>query len=132
MKPPFTSPTVSRLVTALALLATAFLMRAAEPATPLPAGVADFAGRMARNHWYLLGEQHRAELEAINRDFRAAQQQLDKATADEARQRATARAAGAAERLRQQVKACPHLLRVDLTAAHPVLVPSGPFEVPGD
>ncbi len=116
---------------AMLALFPAAVMQAAEP-SPLPSGAVDFAGRMARNHWYLLGQDRRTDLEAVNRELRDAQQKLDRATSDEARQAAAERGTSAAQRLLQMVKACPRVLHVDLTSAHPVLMPGGPFEVPGD
>jgi len=106
--------------------------KCADRTANLPPGAVDFAGRMARNHWYLLGPEKRASLEAINRELREAQQQLDQAKAPEARGAATERGSAAANRLLELVKACSCLIRVDLTATRPTLRPSGPFEIPGD
>ena len=124
----------------LALLAASLAMfsgsspaRAADAAGPLPSGIVDFAGRVARNHWYLFGSEKRADLEALNRELREAQQQLDKASE---RGCAAARPQPGrwrrARRLLEQVKTCPRVIRVDLTSARPVLKPPGPFELPGD
>ena len=99
---------------------------------PLPPGVVEFAGRIARNHWSLFGPEKRADLEALNRELRDAQRERDKASTDDARRAAASRGATAADRLLQQVKTCPRLIRVDLTAARPALTPAGPFELPGD
>ncbi|MEK7674792.1 MAG: CehA/McbA family metallohydrolase [Verrucomicrobiota bacterium] len=126
------SSSLTLLATALALVLHAPPARCADAATWSPPGVVEFAGRAARNHWYLFGAEKRADLEAINRDVREAQQQLDKGKDDDTRRRATDRGSGAAARLLEVVKACPRLIRVDLTAAHPVLAPDGPFELPGD
>jgi hypothetical protein len=125
-------PTARWFASILALCAAAPLPQAVEPSSPLPAGIVDFAGRIARNHWFLFGEEKRAELEALNRDLRETQQRLGKATDDEARRAAADRGAAAARRLLALVKACPHVVRVDLTSARPVLQPSGPFAIPGE
>ena len=98
----------------------------------MPPGIVDFAGRIARNNWSLFGPEKRADLEALNRELRDSQRQIDKATTDDDRQTATSRGMAAASRLLERVKTCPQLIRVDLTAAHPVLTPPGPFELPGD
>lgn len=116
----------------IAILSSAPMANCADSAASLPSGAVDFAGRMARNHGYLLGQEKRADLEAINRELREAQQQLDKARDDHARRAAIERGTASANRLLEQVKACPRLLRVDLTATRPLLVPAGPFEMPGD
>jgi hypothetical protein len=77
--------------------------------------------------------ENRADLEAINRELREAQRQLDKASNEDARHPAAERAAAAARRLLEQVKACPRVIRLDLTSsARPALTPPGPFELPGD
>ena len=76
----------------LALFSGSFRARAADAAGPLPSGIADFAGRVARNHWYLFGLEKRADLEALNRELREVQQQLDRASDENARQAAAARA----------------------------------------
>ncbi len=116
----------------LALLPVGCLTRAAEPPLSLPAGIVDFAGRAARNHWSLFGEPKRADLEAVNRELRDAQQAANKATSEEARHTAAERGSGAAQRLLDLIKACPRIVRVDLTSTHPVLTPPGPFDLPGD
>jgi hypothetical protein len=120
------------LLLAMAPGLVALSARCADTQSPWPTGVVDFAGRAARNHWYLFGAEKRAELETINRDLRSAQQQLDKAPDDEARRRITARGVSAAERLLEQVKACPRVIRADLTSVRPQISPGGPFELPGD
>ena len=99
---------------------------------PLPPGILNFAGRVAHNHWHLFGEARRAELDALNRELRQADQQLREARDEAARQAAAARAAGAAERLLALVRQCPRLLRLDLTASPPKLAPAGPVEQPGE
>ena len=106
--------------------------RAADAAGPLPSGIVDFAGRIARNHWYLFGLERRADLEALNRELREAQQQLDKASEEDARHAAAARAVAGARRLLEQVQTCPRVIRVDLTSGRPVLKPPGSLELPGD
>jgi hypothetical protein len=94
-------------------------------------GILNFAGRVAHNHWHLFGEARRAELDALNRELRQADQQLREARDEAARQAAAARAAGAAERLRALVRQCPRLLRLDLTASPPKLAPAGPGRAAG-
>ncbi len=106
--------------------------RPAETAAPLPPGVVDFAGRVARQHWYLFGAEQRADLEALNRNLRQAQQQLQKAADEASRRVAAERGTAAADRLFRSVAACPRLIRVDLTAERPALTPNGPVELPGD
>ena len=120
------------LAVTFALIFVASPALSADPATSLPAGVVEFAGRVARNHWYLFGPEQRADLEAINRELREAQQQFNKASSDEVRSAAANRGAAAASRLLERVKACPRMLRVDLTAAPPVLTPGALVEMPGD
>ena len=120
------------LTTSLALLCWLSEPRAAETGGALPPGVVDFAGRVARNHWYLFGLEKRADLETLNRELREAQKQQEKANSEDARHAAADRAAAAAQRLLERVKACPRVIRVDLTAARPVFAPAGPFEMPGD
>jgi hypothetical protein len=99
---------------------------------PLPNGIVSFAGRLARDHWRLLGEAHRAELDTLNRELREADKQLRDAPDDAARNAAADRATKAAGRLVELVKQCPRLLRLDLTASRPALTPAGPVEQPGD
>ena len=108
------------------------LAGAAETPTPWPPGAADFAARIARNYWYLFGEEKRADLDTINRDLRQAAQQLGKADNDQARRAATGRGTTAVCRLLEHVQACPGLIRVDLTGSHPRITPTGPFAMPGD
>jgi len=120
------------LTTSLALFCCLSKPQAAEAGGSLPPGVVDFAGRVARNHWYLFGLEKRADLETLNRELREAQKQQEKANSEDARHAAADRAAAAAQRLLERVKACPRVIRVDLTAARPVFSPAGPFEMPGD
>ena len=120
------------LLAALALGTGAPAGRPAEATPEPPAGIIDFAGRISHNHWYLFGPEQRPELEALNRDLRQGEQELRKAASPAARQAAGERLAQAAERLRQRVKSCPLLLRVDLAGARPRLEPNGPVELPGD
>ena len=115
----------------LASLLLAFSALGADTQAPWPPGAIDFAGRAARNHWYLFGAHRRVGLEAINRDLRAAQQQMQQSGNQEARAKAIARGTAAAGRLLDAVKACPLLIRVDLTGAKPRLS-TGPFDLPGD
>ncbi len=123
---------VKYVAATIAMLGCALPANCADGAATLPPGAVDFAGRLARDHWYLLGQEKRTDLEAINRELREAQQQLDRSRDAEARRAATERSAAAANRLLEQVKAGPRLLRVDLAAARPVFTPAGPFEIPGD
>ena len=133
MKTRFASPwSPALLVTTLALFTCAPSARPADSPPPPPQGVVEFAGRIARDHWYLFGPEKRAGLEALNRELREALQQEQGPSDDATRRAAASRAIVAAGRLLEQVKACPRLLRVDLTAAHPVVAPSGPVELPGD
>jgi len=117
---------------AFATAGSAFGAPAAESSPPLPPGAVDFAGRLARNHWNLLGEQRRDELEALNRELREVRQQLDKAGDEAARRAATDRAGAAAARLLDAVRTCPRRIGVDLTAPRPALRPADPVELPGD
>ena len=130
--PPPCSHSVTLLATTLAVFLCSPPARSAEAAPPWPSGIVDFAGRAARNHWYLFGAEKRADLEALNRELREAQQQLDKARDDDMRRAATDRGTAAASRLLEIVKACPRRIRVDLTTEHPMLAPNGPFELPGE
>jgi hypothetical protein len=115
----------------LALLSLVITV-AAETPPSWPPGAVDFAGRVAHNYWYLLGEEKRANLESINRDLRLARQQFEQAKQDEGRAAASARGISAASRLLEAVNGCPGLIRVDLTAPQPRLTPAGPFALPGD
>jgi hypothetical protein len=127
------SSSVSCLVGALALAAGAPAGRPAEAAPPLPPGIIEFAGRISHNHWYLFGPEQRAELEALNRDLREAQQQWQKEAGETGRKAAGERLANASGRLVQLVKACPRLVRVDLAGGRPRLATTnGPVELPGD
>lgn len=104
-------------------------------AAPAPAstpGLAEFAGRLAHNHWHLLGPEKRTALDTLNRQIREAQQQWRKAASDSARETAATRAAELAGQLREQLQACPHLIRVDLTTPRPTLSPAGPVALPGE
>jgi len=128
----FVRSSVTALATGLVLVVCAPPARGADAAESLPPSVVDFAGKAARDHWYLFGAEKRADLDALNRELRQAQQQLDKARDDEARRTATERGTPAITRLLEVVKACPQRIRVDLTAENPALSPNGPFELPGD
>jgi hypothetical protein len=68
---------VKWVVATLLLFGYVPLVRCADRALPWPPGAVDFAGRVARNHWNLFGQEQRADLEALNRDLREAQQQLE-------------------------------------------------------
>jgi hypothetical protein len=120
------------LVATAATVLLAGPARGAGPADALSPGVVEFAGRVARHYWHLFGPEKRADLEALNRELRAAQ--LDSQTARDpaARQAATNRLTDVVTRVLEQVKRCPRLIRVDLTARPPVCAPGGPFELPGD
>lgn len=104
----------------------------ADNSVPLPPGAVDFAGKAARNYWYLFGTEKRADLETLNRGMREAQQRLDRAKAEDTRRNANERLASNAARLLDLVKDCPKRIRVDLTAERPELVPGGPYEMPGE
>jgi hypothetical protein len=128
-------PTLIRvkfLFAPLVVLLNVALAGSAETPTPWPPGGADFAGRLARNYWYLFGEEKRAGLETINRELRQAVQQFEKADNDQTRRAATGRGMAAVERLLEDVEGCPGLIRVDLTGPHPQFTPAGPFAMPGD
>jgi len=104
----------------------------AENTSSIPPGVVDFAGKAARNYWYLFGAERRADLETLNRTLREAQQRIDRAKEDDTRRKAAERIADTATRLFDLVKASPRRVRVDLTAEHPELSPGGPHEMPGE
>jgi hypothetical protein len=114
----------------------AILLAGASPmgsrAATMPDGVAEFAGRAARNHWYLFGEQNRETLETLNRDLRSAKSSLDAARDDGTREAAIRQGAPAAVSLLERVQTSPHLVRVDLTTAPPRLSPNRWVELPGD
>ncbi len=114
----------------IGLVALAWLAQA--QTLPLPPGILDFAARLSHQHWYLFGETQRAELDALNRELRLADQQRREARDDVARQAAAARAEQAAGRLLERVRQCPRLLRLDLTGPRPLVEPAGPIEQPGD
>ena len=130
--PPPPRVSFTLLATTFSALLALHAARGADVFLASSPGLVDFAGRVARNHWYLFGAEKRSELETLNREVREAQQQFDKAKDDETRRTATTRGDGTAARWLEIVRACPRLIRVDLTAEHPVLVPNGPFELPGD
>lgn len=113
-------------------LATRSGAGAEEANAPLPTGIFDFAARLARDYWHLWGPERRAELEALNRELREIQRELEKAPDREARRAVAERGLGPAGRLYEAVKRCPRLLRVDLRVAHPQFEPAGPVELPGD
>jgi hypothetical protein len=123
---------VTLLVASMIALLQLAAASSAEAPAPWPPGVADFAGRLARNHWYLFGEDKRAGLEAVNRQLREARQQLERAGDHQARQAATTRGTPAVQRLLESVRACPRLIRVDLSGPHARFAPAGPFDMPGD
>jgi hypothetical protein len=130
-----TSPALIRVKLPLAVLSAAFglvLARSAETPVPWPAGAVDFAGRLAHSYWYLLGGEHRAALESINRELRQAERQFEKADNDGARRAAAELGTAALDRLLEQTRACPGLIRADLTGPHPRFIPPGPFAMPGD
>lgn len=132
MKPlrfPRLFPVFGTMVAGL-LLST--FVAAQEAVAPLAPGLVDFAGRLAHNHWNLFGESRRSELDALNRELREAQQQLQQARDDRARLLATDRATAAAGSLFELVKQCPRLIRVDLTPPRPTLTPADAVELPGD
>ncbi|HTX53588.1 MAG TPA: CehA/McbA family metallohydrolase [Candidatus Baltobacteraceae bacterium] len=120
------------LIAALVLIKCPAPARAADSAPLPPPGAVEFAGRVARNYWYLFGPDKRADIEALNRDLRDSLQQKLHAGDDAACRIATSRAIAASERLLEQVKDCRQLVRLDLTAAQPRVSPSGPVEFPGD
>lgn len=99
---------------------------------PLPAGIVEFAGRLAHNHWHLFGESQRGELDALNRELREANQQLRRADDAAGREAAADRGTKAAGRLLEIVKASPRVIRVNLAADRPGFSPAGPIELPGD
>ena len=106
--------------------------RAADAKSLSPNGVVDFASKLARDHRNLFSPEKRADLGALNRELRTAQQALRQARTDEARNAAVARGAAAAEQLLATVRACERIIRLDLTRPQPVLVQLKPYEVPGD
>src|SRR5262245_18534145 len=75
----------------------------AADSSPLPPGVVEFAGRLARNCPDVLGSGNRDALVVLNRELREAKQQIDKATTDDERSAAMGRAATAAAQLLQKV-----------------------------
>jgi hypothetical protein len=104
-----------------------------QPVSPgAPPGIVEFAGRLANNHWYLLGETRRPRLEELNRTLREADQQARKASAAADRQPAEARRDAAAAELVALVRECPALLRVDLSSGRAKVEPARPVELPGD
>ncbi len=131
-----TSTSARRLLTWLATTATVILhvrLGLCADAPPTPPGVAEFAGRVAHNYWYLFGADKRTDLESINRNLREGQQRLQRPSAsEESKQAATERIASAAARLLPLVEACPQLIHVDLTAKPPQLRPNTPVQLPGD
>src|SRR5512140_3078861 len=101
------------IATALMFL-TSSLASAADSAASVPAGIVEFAGRVARNHSYLFPQEKRSDLERLNRELREAQRQFDRAPGEQAKQAAADRGTAAAGRFLEIVKTCPQLIRVDL------------------
>jgi hypothetical protein len=99
---------------------------------PLPSGVLNFAGRLAHDHWHLLGEARREELGALNRELRDADRQLRESGDDEAKRDASDRGWRAVDRLRELLRGCPQLLRVDLSQTSLRGWPEELVEQPGD
>ena len=116
----------------LAFSATLPGARPAPPIPPLASGLAEFAGRASHNHWNLFGSEKRAELESLNRELREAQQQIQRAADDAARETAALRGQSAATRLRELAESCPRRLRVDVASPRVRLDPPGPVILPGD
>ncbi len=104
----------------------------AEPPPEASPGVIEFAGRVARNYWYLFDASQRSELETLNRELRKTKELILYRQTSESLEALTNRAAAAASRVLKHVKNCPRLIRVDLTAGRPVLDPPGPFEMQGE
>jgi hypothetical protein len=115
-----------------AVFLVAITMSVCAQNSALPPGILAFAGRISHNHWQLLGEDRRAELDALNRELREADQQLRDALDEAHRKTASDRGMQAAGRVLDLVKSCPRLIRLDLTAPRPAFSPSGPIELPGD
>ena len=120
-----------RLVWLVCSLLAAITMASAQP-RPLPPGILNFAGRLAHNHWHLWGEAQRAELDALNRELRDADRQLRESRDDAAGRAASDRGWRAVDRLREMVRGCPRLLRVDLSNASPTTWFEDLVEQPGD
>ena len=99
---------------------------------PLPSGILNFAGRLAHDHWHLFGEARREELGALNRELREAERQLRESGDDAAKREASDRGWRAVDRLREVLRGCPQLLRVDLSQASMIGWPEDPVEQPGD
>ena len=121
---------LSALVLGLVLVVAAGSIALGAPA---PEGMIEFTGRLAHNHWYLIGEEHRSSLEALNRELRESSQRLDRAgTPEVQKDAARARRDAAADRLLALVRNCPSLLRLDLNQLPASLAADGPVELPGD
>ena len=129
MKHPHSRTVPGVRLAALMLVWTAPILLAQSP--PLPPGIADFAGRIAHNHWHLFGAEHRAEWDRLNRALREAERQLQQPGEEAAQREAAARGQRAATAILERVKASPDTLRVDLSAARPEFVPVGPVALPG-
>jgi hypothetical protein len=125
-------PSIPRcgLLLILALSASGLPSGAAEAAVSVPPGAAEFAGKLVRNHAYLVSD--RQALEGINRRLRASQQRARQAVAEPARTAALEAASLAVGQLLGQVKSSPSLLHVALTSGQPELSPTGPLRLPGD
>ena len=74
------------VATALAMLLSLPLAVAGDASAPLPPGIVEFVGRLARNHSYLFDPEKRDDLHTLNRELRDSQRELDKARADDVRQ----------------------------------------------
>ncbi len=115
-----------RTVIAAALIAGGWAAAADSP--PLPDGILNFTAVLARNHPHLIGEEHRAEVDELNRELRETERQLRRnpngAISERAR-KATARVVELVERSAQ-------LVRLELTGDGPVLKLEGTVDQPGD
>lgn len=115
-----------RTVIAAALIAGGWA--AATDSPPLPDGILNFTAVLARNHPHLIGEEHRAEVDELNRELRETERQLRRnpngAISERAR-KATARVVELVERSAQ-------LVRLELTGNGPVLKLEGTVDQPGD
>lgn len=117
------------LALVVALASTSFSV-AAERQEP-NADALHFASEVAHRHSYLFSDENRSELDEVNRELRAAAQQMRSARNENQRERSAARIAAATHRLLEIMKSCPRLLHVDLTAKEPKLQPAGTVELPG-
>jgi len=122
-----TGQAANRVAALTAAVLLCQVSRAAE-APALPAGILNFAAKLAQSPAQVLGEEHRAKLDELNRELRETERQLRR-NPDAA---VSERAVKAAAQVQELVRKAPQLMRLDLSGRRPVLTPQGEVRQPGD